>query len=563
MFSCVHIAAGAFSLSPLRMRRLSCLLALALAACTGTIEQKERAPTTPDLVVTECTDVVPAAGERELQRLTSKELDRSVAAILGDTTGAFAARLVSSDEVISPKQRFFRARSGTTVWAEAALLAAEEVSLAAAVKPQFSTCTGGDERACVRALIEQYGRRLWRRTLTTTEVDGLLVGYDAARAEGTWADGVQTSLQSLLASPDFFFFQQPVDGVVAGTVLAERLASTLWHQAPDDALLDAAEQGVLETPEGLEVQVARLLADRRADETFADFIKHWIAPEKVNTIEESLAATTRQPTLYPLFKAPADGADGLAYDEALDAFLATEARVTSGSFESLLLSRKLAVNEAVARNLGLSAATALELRDTDSDRRLGLLGQPAVLTAYGRFESSDPVHRGVFLLRHALCNDLPPPDASVNTSLPAADQFNTTRDRFSTATTVTACRGCHALINPLGFAFENFDAVGRFRLTENGHPVDATAKLPTSPPANVDGLADLARVLVNDRQVRACVARQFSTWALRRAVTQEEYCSMRNQAAPFFEESGSLSALVTGLLRSEAFSRPSLPGSAP
>ena len=415
----------------------------------------------------------------------------------------------------------------------------------------------------MRTLVEQYGRKLWRRTLTTTEVDGILVGYDAARAEGSYLDGVQTALQSLLASPDFFFFQQPADGAVTGTVLAERLASTLWHQAPDDALLDAAEQGALETPEGLEAQVARLLADPRADETFADFIKHWVAPEKVNTIDEALAATTRQPTIYPLFKAPGDGADGLAYDEALNAFLASEAKVTTGSFANLLLSPKLAVNEAVARNLGLTTATTLELRATDTERRLGLLGQPAVLTAYGRFESSDPVHRGVFMLRHALCNDLPPPDASVNTSLPATDQFNTTRDRFTSATTVAACRGCHSLINPLGFAFENFDAVGRYRTTENGHPVDATSKLPTSPPVDVDGLADLSRVLVNDPKVRSCVARQFSTWALRRTVTQEEYCSMRNQAAPFFEESGSISGLVTALLRSDAFSRPSLPGSTP
>ncbi len=544
------------------MRCLPCL-ALALAACTGTIDQKERTPAPPDVATGECAGITPSAGEHELQRLTSRELDRTVTAILGDTTHAFASRLTSSDEVISPKQRFFRARSGTTVWAEAAILAAEEVSLSAMTRPEFNTCTGGDERVCVRTLVEQYGRKLWRRTLSTTEVDGILVGYDAARTEGTYVDGVQTALQSLLASPDFFFFQQPADGVVGGTVLAERLASTLWHQAPDSTLLDAAERGALETAEGLEAQVARMLADPRADETFADFIKHWVAPEKVNTIDESLAATTRQPMLYPLFKAPGGGADGRAYGLALDAFLATEARVTTSSFASLMLSPKLAVNEAVARNLGLTAATGLELRASDNERRVGILGQPAVLTAYGRFESSDPVHRGVFLLRHALCNDLPPPDASVNTSLPAAEQFNTTRDRFTTATTTQACRGCHSLINPLGFPFENFDAVGRFRATENGHPIDATAKVPTEPAADVDGLGNLARVLANDPKVRSCVARQFSTWALRRAVTQEEYCAMRTQAAPFFEESGSLSGLITGLLRSELFARPSLPGSAP
>lgn len=543
--------------------RLGLLFALPLAACTGTITQKEPNPSPAKVETGECSEITASAGERELQRLTSRELDRTVVAILGDTTHAYRARLVSSDEVISAKQRFFRARSGTTVWAEAAILAAEDVSIAAAAKPEFNTCTSGDEPACMRTLVELYGRKLWRRTLTTSEVDEILVGAEAARTEGTYVDGVQTALQSILASPDFFFFQQPADGVVSGTVLAERLASTVWQQAPDDALLDAAERGALETPQGLEAEVARLLADPRADETFADFLKHWIAPEKVNTIDESLASTTRQPMLYPLFKAPADGADGLAYLGALDAWLASEAKVTTGSFENLMVSQKLAVNEAVTRNLGLSAATQLEMRTADSERRVGILGQPAVLAAYGRFESSDPVHRGVFLLRHALCNDLPPPDASVNTSLPAAESFNTTRDRFSAATTIDACKGCHSIINPLGFAFENFDAVGKFRLTENGHPVDATATIPTSAAAQVDGLADLSRLLANDPKVRSCVARQFSTWALRRSVPQEEYCSMRREAAPFFEAQGTLSGLVTALLKSDAFTRPALPEGTP
>lgn len=541
-------------------RRLPLLL---LAACTGSITQKEPTPRPPQPATGECADITPAAGERELQRLTSRELDRTVAAILDDTTHAYATRLAVSDEVVSPKQRFFRARSATAVWAEGAILAAEEVSLAAASKPEFSMCTSGDERACTRSLIERTGRRLWRRTLTADEIDTILLGADAARAEGTYLDGVQTALQSLLASPDFFLFQQPADGKVSGTILAERLASTLWHQAPDDALLDAAESGVLDTKEGLDAQVNRLLADPRADETFADFIKHWIAPEKTNNIDEALAASSRQPMLYPLFKAPGDGADGLAFGRALDGFLASEARVTTGSFENLLLSPKLAVNEAVSRNLGLDPAASLELRASDSERRTGLLGQPAVLTAYGRFESSDPVHRGVFLLRHALCNDLPPPDANVNTSLPAAEMFNTTRDRFTSATTKQECRGCHAIINPLGFAFENFDAVGRFRTTENGHDVDASATLLTSPPVQVDGLADLSRVLVNDPLVRSCVAKQFAVWALRRSVTQAEYCSLRAQASPFFEDAGSLAGLVSGLLQSEAFTRPSLPEDAP
>lgn len=554
----------------MRGTRLAFVLLPMFAACTGKIEQHAFEPPNPDPTVLgpdgqpiECSGVATTPGERALQRLTSRELDRTVAAALGDTTHAFASRMSSSDELLSAKQRTFRAQTASTVWAEGAILAAEEVSIAVAAKPQYQACTGATERACVQSLVAETGRILWRRTLTTDDVAAVMAAFDTARADGTAQDAMQTALQTLLVAPDFFFFQQPANGEVKGTVLAERLASALWQQGPDLALVDAAESGALDTTEGFDAQLERMLADPRADETFRNFMQHWLAPEKVATIAESLGSATRNPSLYPDFKSPGDGADGLQFANALDAWMASEARVNGGTFESLLLSPKIAVNEAIARNLGLPAATGIELRMNDTNRRVGVLGQPGVLTAFGRFESSDPVHRGVFLLRHALCNDLPPPDASVNTSLPAQAEFATTRDRFTSATTNSACAGCHKLINPLGFAFENFDAIGRFRTTEGTAAVDATATLPNAKQSQVDGLADLALVMSSDPTVRSCVARQFSSWALKRVVTEGEYCTVRNGAAPFFEGSGSIAGLVRALVRSDAFTRPALPGSTP
>lgn len=534
------------------------LVALVFSGCVGNIVQKEPSPPRVELPVSECKDIAAAPGTRELQRLTSRELDRTVAAVLGDSTHAYRARLAVSDELISTRRRYFRAQSGTPVWAGASVLAAEEVSVA--VAPQFVACTG-DERVCARQVIERTGRKLWRRTLSPGEVDLVLASYDAARVEGTHADGIQTVLMTLLAAPDFFFFQAaPLNERPTGNVLAERLASVLWQQAPDDALLDAAETGALDTTDGFDAQVERMLADPRADETFANFLSHWLAPEKVATIEDSLAQASRSTAQYPGFKPPGAGADGLAYSQALSAFLQSEARVSSGSFEGLMLSKKMAVNEAVARNLGLAAVSSgIELREVDTERRAGVLGQPAVLTAFGRFEASDPVHRGVFLLRYALCNDVPPPDANVNTALPPAENFPTTRARFVSATVNTQCAGCHSLINPLGFAWENFDAVGRFRSQEGTTAVDATATLPTNPRSDVDGLADLARVLASDPTVRSCLTRQFSAWALRRHVDDQQFCAVRPHADGFYEPSGPISSLVKAVLTSDAFRAPATP----
>jgi hypothetical protein len=173
------------------------------------------------------------------------------------------------------------------------------------------------------------------------------------------------------------------------------------------------------------------------------------------------------------------------------------------------------------------------------------------------------VHRGVFLLRQVLCRPLNPPDMMVNTTLPEATAFKTTRDRFVSATKDSACAGCHAAINPLGFAFENFDAVGGFRLDEAGTPVDATATLPildaTGQSARVDGEAALAAVLAQSPEVRSCLARQFGAWALHRGLTQAEQCALRPHTQGFSEGPGAFSALVRGLLRSPSFAQPQLP----
>jgi hypothetical protein len=147
----------------------------------------------------------------------------------------------------------------------------------------------------------------------------------------------------------------------------------------------------------------------------------------------------------------------------------------------------------------------------------------------------------------------------VNTALPPVEDFPTTRARFVSATINTQCAGCHSLINPLGFAWENFDAVGRFRAEERSTPVDATATIPTSTPTPVDGLAELSRVLATDPKVRSCLARQFSAWALRRPVDDAQFCAVRPHADGFYEPSGPLASLVKAVLASDSFRAPATP----
>lgn len=552
---------------------------LLLAGCDAKISTprgpEAEVPLTP--ITGPCSSVAATIGAWPLQRLTSDQLQRTVDAILHDTSHAYTQRLGSTDEVLNSRLRYFYAASGNAVVAEGLVLAAEEVAEAAMANPSMQptlACAASDtagQRLCAKALIESLGRKLWRRALRTTDVDAMLAVYDLARAGGTHADGLQGALHALLASPDFFFLQQPrgtsgAQTKLAGTVLAERLALTLWQEAPDEALLAAGETGALDTTEGFDAQLTRLLADPKANRAFADFLKHWLSPEKTSSIDFALLSATRQPTLYPKFEAPSPTSpgDGVAFTRALDTYFEKNAIVRTSTLHDLLLADQLVVNAAVARNLNLPAPAAgtTDVRVSDNARRRGVLGQPALLTAFGRFEASDPVHRGVMLLRQMMCRPLNPPDMMVNTTLPEATQFKTTRDRFVTATKDAACAGCHAQINPLGFSFENFDAVGGFRDQEGGNPVDATATLPiikNGARAQVDGLAELSAVLADDPEVRACLGKQFAAWALRRGLTDGEYCSVSKHTLTFADGPGAFAELVRGVLTSASFTQPQLP----
>ncbi|MBL8957553.1 MAG: DUF1588 domain-containing protein [Myxococcaceae bacterium] len=545
----------------------------ALAACEATITKPvgvtptgpDDTPPAPDA----CEGIVSAPGAWPLQRLTSRQLQRTVTRVLGDDTHAYDLRLAATDEVLDARLRYALAVSANPVVAEGLVLAAEDVSIAAVSR---FPCSGADPRACASDLATRLGRLLWRRTLTSAEVNRLLADYDATRIEGgSYAEGASSVLHGLLAAPDFFFLQQPggESGAaprLTGTRLAERLAFTLWHEGPDAELLDAAEAGMLDTPAGLDAALDRLLADPRATEAFGDFLVHWLSPEKATTVNVALAPATRHPGLYPAFRAPgAVGGDGEAFGAALSTFLSRAGRPDTGTFTSLLTSDELVVNEAVARNLDLPAPAsgATEVRKSETARRRGVLGQPGVLTALGRFEASDPVHRGVFLLRHAMCFPLPSPDANVNTTLPElGGELKTTRDRFTAPTQAAACAGCHALINPLGFSFENFDAVGKYRETENGAPVDATATLPITVDGKkvaVDGLGELADVLARDPDVRECLAKQFASWALHRTLTPAEACAVRDSTKAFTTGDGAFKDLVRGVVTASSFNAPVLP----
>jgi hypothetical protein len=378
------------------------------------------------------------------------------------------------------------------------------------------------------AFIDSFGRRAYRRPLTDSEKQAYgdlfaegptLVGGDALRA------GMRLVIEAMLQSPHFLYrveaaaVAQGLDdrkAFLSGYEVATRLSYTLWDSMPSDELLDAAGSGELDSADGVARWAEQMLADARARQTVLAFHEQTFLVASYGTQA----------------KDPALGVDA----EALAPALREEARrffdqvvlEEQGGIAQLLTEPLAFVNEATAPLYGLSDVTGAELqaRELDPSERVGLLMQLGFLTKNATRNASDPVHRGLLVLRKILCDEPDPPPMAFD--LPVVEPGQTTREAYEQA---TACGlSCHgSLINPPGFAFENFDALGRLRTTDNGKPVDTTGSLSIrvgyssrekqETPASeltFEGPVELVTKLAEEPRVHECYARNWMQFVLGR-----------------------------------------------
>jgi hypothetical protein len=314
---------------------------------------------------------------------------------------------------------------------------------------------------------------------------------------------------------------------------------------PDEPLFAAAAAGQLATPEQIAAQARRMLDDPKAREAVANFHQQWLDYNRI-------ANVTKDATLFPEWT---PGIAGLMREEA-QAFLDDAVFGANGSLASLLTSSSGFLNADLAAFYGVVGPTGAQFEPVALDpmQRAGVLTLGSLLTINAHSNQTSPVHRGLLVRERFLCDPVPPPPPDVMVQAPAPNPDSTARERFAEHSVNPACGGCHSLMDPLGFGFENYDAMGRFRTEENGLPIDATGSITAS---DVDGpyvgVIELAGKLAASQDVESCYVKQWFRYGYGRGETVTDSCSLATLSDRFSAAQGNIKELLVALTQTDAF----------
>jgi hypothetical protein len=491
-------------------------------------------------------------GSTPLRRLTPREYNNTVRDLL--QLGATAAPVL--DETSTSDAGFDNLGTGFSVSEQllAQLLDAAEKLAARADPLKLSACdakTTG-EPACAQKLIADFGRRALRRPLEAAEVGEYTALYDAARTAGDdYATGLRAIITRMLMSPELLHHVERGVAAAAPTEsprltqyeLAARLSYLAWETMPDDTLLAAAAGGTLAGPE-VAAQMKRLLADARAKEMVWHFHRQWLRLD-------DLLGVTKNKERYPSFEATRSD-----LRESMRRFL-DDVVWAGGDVKKLLTSPTYFASPKMAPFYGLTVPGTDFVRiDADPAQRAGLLTQPALLAMLGKADASAPILRGVFVRERLLCSPLPPPPPGASTIPPGTPMAKTTRELYANLTAGSPCNACHDQINPIGFGFEHYDAIGKWRDVDGTTPVDATGNLSVSDVAGpFDGAVALAGKLAGSRDIEACLSRQWFRFGFGRFVMPGDGPLIDQVAARRRADGGRLTALPEAVAGLEAFGR--------
>jgi mono/diheme cytochrome c family protein len=409
-----------------------------------------------------------------------------------------------------------------------------------------------DERGCADRILTTLLRRAYRRDVTADDLRRVRPFYDAGRAERDFDLGIQRALERVLVSPQFLFrIEQEPAGAAPGSVgrvgdfeLASRLSFFLWSSAPDDELLDAAAAGTLRQPDVLRRQVNRLLADPRSRSLVSNFAAQWLFLRDVET---------KEPDVY-LFREFDEGVRA-AFVRETELFLDSILR-ENRSVLDLLTADYTFLNERLAKHYGIPHITGSHFRrvtlPTGSPRR-GLLGHGSILSITSYSTRTSAVLRGKYVLENLLASPPPPPP-------PDVPSLNTERsgpplsmkEAMQLHRASPACASCHAKMDPIGFALENFDALGRWRAEENGRPLDVSSALADG--TTVDGVEGVRRLVLRDPALFIeAMTGKLLMYALGRNIQHYDQPAIRVIARESSRQNYTFASLVQGVVSSVAF----------
>lgn len=411
---------------------------------------------------------------------------------------------------------------------------------------------GAAEGACAKQILSNLARRAYRRPVTERDVERLLSFYEAGRADGGFEGGIQRGIERILAAPSFIFrIEEEAAGKAPGTVyrlndlaIASRLSFFLWSSIPDDELLDVAIRGKLSDPATLAKQVRRMLDDSRSRALVDNFAAQWLSMGKLAGIVPDVDA-------YPEF----DENLREAMQQENRLFMESQLRADL-SVTNLVTANYTFLNERLATHYGIPNVYGDHFRRwTFSDgQRGGLLGQAGILAVTSYPNRTSPVLRGKWVLANLLGAPPPPPPADVPALKDAGEdgEPRSIRERMEAHRRNPACASCHARMDPLGFSLENYDALGKWRSTSDGVPVDVAASLPDG--FKFEGPNGLRALLVSrsDEFVRT-VTERLSSYALGRVLESSDQPAIRQIAREAAAQDNRWSALIMAIVKSTPF----------
>jgi uncharacterized protein DUF1592/uncharacterized protein DUF1588/uncharacterized protein DUF1595/uncharacterized protein DUF1587/uncharacterized protein DUF1585 len=552
-----------------RLRHWSAVAAVAagLSACTGSVgDPAAGGPGGPNPPGTGSPTPGPGGGapgaeqpgRTPMRRLTHDEYNNTIRDLLGltdDFAGAF-----SGDEdaggfaanTVSPV---------TEAQADQYHAAAETIAnkaVAAGLNKLAPCAAAAAPDACVQDFVRNFGRRAFRRPLTPDEVARYKQVYTTGATGADFGSGIALVMTAMLQSPNFLYLPERGDRKAAekdGLPLdpyetAARLSYFVTGSMPDPELSTAADQGALRTVDQVAAQTKRLLGTPQARNSVASFYFQLLEMTDLATVDKDAK-------LYPQYT-PAVRA---AMTAELNAFASRTTLEGDGKLETLLTTSQSYPTAALAPIYGLadaSAANGTAPVALPKGQRSGLLTLPAVMAVYAQPDQTRPVGRGFLVADKFLCNTPPPAPDNVPMLPPPAPNV-TTRERLEKHRSDPACATCHALFDPYGLTFEIYDAIGRYRATESGKPIDASGKGLPGGFADVKDATGLLPQLARSETVRTCLVKQWFRYAMGRVEGTQDDATLTAARAAFARADFGVRDLLVGLATTRGFRYRALP----
>ncbi|HEX4404092.1 MAG TPA: DUF1592 domain-containing protein [Polyangia bacterium] len=505
---------------------------------------------------TTCNAAAPDPGDAPLTRLTQGQYLNTINDLFGkiDLTSVYPATsaasqfgLAQADVDGADLTNYERAAEAVS----AAVVA--NTSTMAQVAPCAAGATTAAARTCASQFLQGFATRIYRAPIAAADMDRHLALYDAGAANGGYTHGIQLLLEAMLQSSRFLYRVELGTATAVGPTavklsdyeLASRLSYGLWNTTPDVTLNTAAAAGKLETSADVSAQLQRMLQDPRGATMVPQFLGSWIALPQ-------LAGVAKDSATYPQWTPALQTAMVTQAQSFFTDLLANQ----GGTLKALLTSKTVFTNNATAALSGASASALPSdgsFQSSQNPNAAGLLTLPAFLATQAKADQSSPIYRGKFVREQFFCQELPSPPANIPPA-PVITPGVSTRERLTEHEVAASCAACHALMDPIGLGFENYDGIGAYRTVDNGKPVDASGMLAgTDVDGTFTGVAQLGALIANSATAESCVGTQWFRYAMGRAEQVADTCSLQQMKTTFHASGADLRTLPAAIVQTPAF----------